>query len=245
MITIICVYNNAEKLDRYLLKSLREQNVSYELITIDNTEGQYNSAAEILNETAEKAKGDYLMFVHQDVELSSITWLMDVEDTVRKLRRFGAAGVAGRNSRGRFRAMVWTGSPPFFLGSEKLKKPMRAQTVDGALIITPADLFRQVRFDEKVCSGWYFYVAEYCLQLSRYGRGVYVMPHEVYHESPGPSDPEVYADTVAKILEKHRDHVEVFHTTMDSWNTGCSLWVLLNVRMRNVLKWTCFNKACH
>jgi len=245
VITVICVYNDRKKLDRYLLKSLKEQKVLYELITVDNTGGQYSSAAEILNETAEKAKGDYLMFVHQDVELSSTTWLIDAEDTVSKLRRFGAAGVAGRSSQGRFNAMVWTGSPPCFLDSEKLTMPMQVQTVDGALMITLAELFRQVRFDTKVCSGWYFYVAEYCLQLARYGRGVYVMPHEVYHESPGPSDPEVYADTVRKILEKHRNHVEVFHTTVDSWNTGCSLWVLLNVRLRNALQRICFNKAGH
>jgi hypothetical protein len=37
MISVVCVYNDKEILKKYLLKSLKNQSVEYELILIDNT----------------------------------------------------------------------------------------------------------------------------------------------------------------------------------------------------------------
>ena len=79
MISIVCVYNNQDILNNWLLKSLKHQTVEFELITLDNTRNTFKSAAEALNYGGKKAKGKYIMFVHQDVDLSSDTWLEDVE----------------------------------------------------------------------------------------------------------------------------------------------------------------------
>ena len=49
MISIVCVYNNERLLADFLLDSLNRQTVHYELITIDNTENQFASAAQALN----------------------------------------------------------------------------------------------------------------------------------------------------------------------------------------------------
>ena len=57
-------------LQSYLLQGLEMQKTDYELITIDNTKGAYSSAAGALNEGGSTATGVYLVFVHQDVELS-------------------------------------------------------------------------------------------------------------------------------------------------------------------------------
>ena len=67
MISIVCVYNNKEILNKYLIKSLESQTEDYELILLDNTQNKFNSAAKALNNGGRKAKGDYIMFVHQDV----------------------------------------------------------------------------------------------------------------------------------------------------------------------------------
>ena len=68
LISIICVYNNKEILEKYLLESLKTQNEEYELILIDNRENKFNSAASALNYGGKKSKGEILIFVHQDVE---------------------------------------------------------------------------------------------------------------------------------------------------------------------------------
>jgi len=67
MISIVCVYNDEITLKDYLLKSLENQTSKHELILIDNTQGKYKSAAGALNWGGGKAKGKYIMFVHQDV----------------------------------------------------------------------------------------------------------------------------------------------------------------------------------
>ena len=85
MISVICVYNNKEILNKYLLKSLKIQTETHELILLDNIGGKFKSASEALNYGGKKAKGDYLMFVHQDVDLCSKTWLENVESILLSL----------------------------------------------------------------------------------------------------------------------------------------------------------------
>lgn len=80
MISIVCVYNDEKILNDFLLKSLKAQTVEYELIKIDNTQNRFKSAAEALNYGGKKAKGEYIMLVHQDVDLSSDTWLKNEEN---------------------------------------------------------------------------------------------------------------------------------------------------------------------
>jgi hypothetical protein len=77
MITIVCVYNNQQVLDQYLSKSLNKQNTEYQMVLVNNTRGNYKSAAKALNYGGSLAHGKYLMFVHQDVELSGPSWLKD------------------------------------------------------------------------------------------------------------------------------------------------------------------------
>lgn len=77
MISVVCVYNNEKTLKSVLLESLERQTVEYELITLDNRDGRFKSAAEALNYGGAKAKGDYIMFVHQDMWLGTDSWLED------------------------------------------------------------------------------------------------------------------------------------------------------------------------
>jgi GT2 family glycosyltransferase len=216
--SIICAYNNREKLNRFLLASLRDQTAPHEILLIDNCAGEFSNAPQTLNETVGKAKFDYLMFIHQDVALDSASWLTDAAKTLNKLGSFGAAGVAGRNATDLF-ASVSHGHPPRPAGPSRLKKPIPVQTLDGCLMIVPRAVFLEQGFDKETCSGWYLYVADYCLDMARRGRKVYVLPHAVYHESLGPADPAVYEKTKMKLLKKHKDHVQTVYTTIGIWNT--------------------------
>ncbi len=216
--SIICAYNSQEKLDRFLLKSLRNQSAPYEILLIDNRRGEFKSAPRILNETARKAKFDYLMFVHQDVALGASSWLAYVQRTLNRLGPFGAAGAAGRNSTDLF-ASVLHGNPPTPAGTHRLKCPVPVQTLDGCLMIVPKAVFLEQGFDEATCEGWYLFVADYCLDLARRGLNIYVLPQEIYHESLGPSDPSVYEQTRTRLLSKHHDHVKSIYTTVGIWKT--------------------------
>jgi GT2 family glycosyltransferase len=216
--SIICAYNNRRKLNDYLIRSLSNQTVSYELFAIDNTNGKTISAAGILNVTARKAKYNYLMFVHQDVALDSKDWLANVQRELDSLSLLGAAGVAGNSENGLV-ASVSHGNPPAFVGTERLNQPVQVQTLDGCLMIVPRKIFQKISFDEITIEGWYLYAVDYCLDLARLGYRIYVLPHQIYHESTGPRDSSVYQKTLNNIITKHRSHTKIIYSTVGEWKT--------------------------
>ena len=92
-------------------------------------------------------------------------------------------------------------------------------TLDGCLIIVPRKIFEGISFDETTSNGWYLYVVDYCLDLTRLGYNIYVLPHQIYHESMGPYDCSVYEKARKNILEKHQTHTKMIYTTVGDWKT--------------------------
>ena len=101
MISVVCVFNDRRKLKKSLLQSLEAQNTKYEVILLDNTKNDFKSAAQAWNYGGEKTKGDFIMFAHQDIWLSSTSWLQDAEKILMSLKNLGTAGVAGMSESGR------------------------------------------------------------------------------------------------------------------------------------------------
>jgi hypothetical protein len=85
MISVVCVYNDEGVLKANLLSSLKKQDAEYELILVDNTKGIFQSLPKALNYGGSEAKGQYLMFVHQDVELMGSGWLKRLRGCYRRL----------------------------------------------------------------------------------------------------------------------------------------------------------------
>ena len=222
MISIVCVYNNEEILNDYLLKSLKDQTVNYELVTLDNTEGKFKSAAEALNYGGRKAKGKYIMFVHQDADLCSNSWLEEVEKMVDDLPNLGIAGVAGKKDERGTMTNIKHGNPPKHAGSITIKKPEEVQTLDECLAIIPKSVFDTHQFDETVCDDWHLYAVDYCLSIKKLGFDAYAIPMFVYHRSQGYSiisGSENYHLTLEKVLKKHKKHYLKIYTTMGDWST--------------------------
>ena len=232
MFSIVCIFNNKEVLDNLLLASLKEQTSPYELILVDNTAQKYESASNALNKGAQDAKGDYLMFVHQDVSLGSRYNLKYAEEVLAGLPDLGAAGVAGRAKNGGY-SIMHHGIPPSPVPNcFGMTKPVRTQTLDECLIMVPKSVFKVIQFDEKTCDDWHLYTVDYCLSLANLGFKVYVLPMYVYHQSLGTHDanilqdimhlgpyPEGYYQTLAKLISKHKSRCKNIYTTTGNWNT--------------------------
>ena len=240
MISVVCVYNNKKILEEFLVNSLKEQSGEYHLILVDNTQGRFSSAAQALNYGATQVNTDYIMFAHQDIELSSATWLTEAENLIESLGALGVAGVAGMSETGRDnrergrniithlenrRAWEW-GNP--------ITKPEIVQTVDGCLFITPKEVYGSIKFDEKVCDDWHLYEVDYCLNCKESGHEVYAIPLPVYHASMGPWHlpskikifislgplPKTYYASLAKVVSKHRKNFSHIYTTCGDWSTS-------------------------
>ncbi len=232
MISAVCVYNNEKILNNYLLKSLKNQTADYEIITLDNTQGKYKSAAEALNYGGRKAKGGYIMFVHQDIILGSDLWIEKAEKILDRLPNFGIAGVAGRceNDEGVI-TNIEHGIPKRVAGEIHIKKPIKVQTLDECLIIIPRFVFSLLQFDEKVCNDWHLYAVDYSLSIRRLGYNVYAVPMYVYHLSTGfkligklerilrGPLPRGYYISLKKVLKKHKNYYEKIYINSGTYRT--------------------------
>ncbi len=228
MVSIVCVYNNRQILEDYLLRGLQNQTTEFELILVDNMSNQFTSAANALNYGGRCATSKYIMFIHQDVYLPSGRWLEEAEGYLESLSNLGIAGVAGMVEDGRYnhergRNIIKHGDPlEDWSWGHPIVKPVPVQTLDECLVLIPKNIFERSPFDETTCDGWDLYAVDYCLSAKRNGLGVYVLPMMVHHGSKGRVT-ESYFKTLEKILKKHKGHYDRINTTIDSWSTFYSL----------------------
>jgi len=244
MISIVCVYNDERILREYLIKSLEDQTAEFELIKIDNTRNRFKSAAEALNHCSKKAKGKYIMFVHQDVDLYSNTWLEDAEKILDSIPDLGICGVAGISEeeypyKTRGRNVLYFRDNILWPIGNPIQKPEPVQTLDECLIIIPRLVFERLPFDEKTCDGWHLYAVDYCLSVRKLGFGVYAIPMFISHKSMGGAKhavenrlqiilslgirPKEYYRVLDKVLKKHKNHVKHIYTACGDWSTSYPL----------------------
>ena len=179
MISIVCVYNDEQVLRERLLPSLGSQLAAHEIITVDNRQSRFQSAAAALNWGAAQISGDWLLFAHQDVALLSEEWLARAEELLNKLNPFGWSGVAGSDATGRFRGMLIDRA---HLSGEPFTAPMEVQTLDECLLIHRRTDKDDRYFDEGL-TGWHAYGVDACCAAIRSGAQNYVLPLPVWHDS--------------------------------------------------------------
>lgn len=219
VISIICVYDNEKILKDYLIKHLESQNEKYELILLDNTSKKFHSAAKALNYGGNKAKNEYLMFIHQDFGLTDDAWLKEAENFIINLENMGIAGIAGiSEEKGWTVTNIKEGIPPKFISPERIKKPTKVQTLDECLFIIPQKIFKILKFDEEVCDDWHLYAVDYCLSVKNLGYEAYVIPLSGHHKSQGNSLSKEYYSTLRKLLKKHSNY-DIIRTTMGNWTS--------------------------
>ena len=217
-LSIVCVYNNQEILNDYLLKSVKMQkDVEYELLLVDNTKNKYESAAKALNVAGNQASGDYIIFVHQDIMFTSPNSLKSIESYLTSENKI--FGVAGRKDSQGVITNITHGQDHRLAGSIQITKPVEVQTLDECLIIIPKNVFQKLKFDETVVDGWHLYAVEYCLSAKKLGIDPYVIPaDDVYHLSSGFSMNDSYYKILRKVARQHREY-ELIYTTMGIWPT--------------------------
>jgi len=236
MISVVCVFHKREMLNRVLLESLSHQ-APHELILVDNTTGWWVSAAHALNTGARLATGKYIMFVHQDVELGSPTYLADVERILDGIPNLGIAGAIGMSEEGRtyeerLRGHVSNCGEGW---GNIITKPEPCQTLDELLLVVPRETFQG--FDEETFDHWHCYGVDYALTMNEQCQGVYALPGFVYHRS--------LATNVAnlrtyhkRLFYKHHKHYNRIHATTNglTWVSILTLpELLLAIRINHWL----------
>jgi 2-polyprenyl-3-methyl-5-hydroxy-6-metoxy-1,4-benzoquinol methylase len=211
MLSVICVYNDAAALKRILIPSLAIQTVSHDLILIDNTTHKWKSAASALNYGATCARGKYLMFVHQDVELGSQDFLADMEATLDSFS-FGIVGSIGMSTEGatyqqRLRGFICNAGQDW---GNPIISPQLVQTLDECLLITPREGFQG--FDAKTFDHWHCYGGDYALRMNEQGHGAYAVPGYIYHRSRATNTDQLRKYHL-RLFFKHRNYYSKIYAT--------------------------------
>lgn len=223
--TVVCVYNSEDVLEKYLRPGLQRQTAPYELRLVDNRSRQFSNAADALNFGARDVASDYLVFIHQDVELLGSDFFQRASAHLERLPELGIAGIVGASGSGSHTTLhgrCLQGGGPADGFSPGFDAALPTQTVDELLMIVPRRWFEQLAFDSRACPGWDLYGTEYALSCARQQRHVVVLPLPVRHASWGKLR-RPYFETLASVQHKHAD-VAVLHTTCGTWPTGRSAW---------------------
>lgn len=218
MISIICVYNNEDILNKYLINSLNNQKEKYELILIDNRENRFDNAASALNHGANQANGDYFIFAHQDINFTDPQWIKNTLKEIETLNNPGIIGVAGKVNDNIVRSNIKQGLDPVDVSPYKINKAEHASTLDECVLIIPASVFKNNKFDDKTCDDWHLYGTDYVLSIQKKGFNSYIIPTTLEHRSKGYSMSQGYYDTIPHIQKKHW-RKGLIRTCMGDWFT--------------------------
>ena len=211
MISIICACNNKELLDNMLIPSIKKQTYAdYEIIIVDAKKEGLIGAAQTLNYGASLAKGEILLFCHQDIEFIYDDAFNQIVNYCNNYD-FGIAGVAGKASNKHVYSSVIQGDTKTQAGI-KCDKVITVETLDECLFIIKKDKF--VKFNENNKS-WHLYAVDYSLTSQENNQNVLIFPIEIYHLSPGYSLNDSFYKELLRLGKRHKKNKYIY-TTMIS-----------------------------
>lgn len=221
MYSLISIKNKPNIYQEFLLNLQQQKKVDYELITIDNCNGEYNSARLAYNEAIKKASGKYIIFIHPDIRFMNSHALFDILTCIDSLSNFGVIGVAGSPTRRINGKRVILSNILHGLNQQpagiKIEEPLQVQTLDECFFLIQASLLKQHPFSNE--KGWHLYAVEYCLQAISYHKKNYVVPADILHLSDGKSLDYHYVLQLKRIIAKYKSTTKVINTTVNGWNT--------------------------
>ena len=220
LITIV----NKEPVYQEFKQGLEEQvGVDYELIRINNDHQQFTSARAAYNQAAERAHGEYLVFLHPDIRFLTPTSLKDLLDQVVALPKLGVAGIAGcptelqNGDRLILTTIVQGKDQEPVPTAEPIATATPVQTVDECFFVMTKNFWRAHPFTD--CPGWHFYAVEQSLIALQNGFQNYVLPAQIWHTSAGASEDYHYVQIARRMIKEYGADFPVINTTVRKWET--------------------------
>ena len=190
--------------------------VPYELIKIENP-GQF-SISKAYNLGAEKAKFEYLIFVHEDVVFVTPGWGIKHMNLYKTHPELGIVGVAGSMKKSSLPTGWGTGTGEFdrihLIQIHNKKEEFQStgkstdrfevvRVLDGVFLSTTKEIWSNFRFDENL-QGYHLYDIDFSLRVSQKWKAIISYEILLKHFSSG----NYNSDWVDKTLEYHQDKVK-------------------------------------
>ena len=181
-VSIICVFNDPDVRRRCLDRSIDEHRdeAPVEYLPIDNVDGSFVSAGAALNHGASLASSDYLVFVHQDVYLHSLSALEAAAAKLADDEHIGLLGAIGVTSGGEIVGRI---RDRVLLLGAPVREPTDVDSLDEVLFIIPRHLVRREPLSEAPELAWHAYAVEYGLRARSLGLRVCAADLPLTHHS--------------------------------------------------------------
>lgn len=184
-ISFVTCVNNIEQYRNFVLGSLLKSSTKkiYETIPVLNFGNKY-SAAQALNIGLDKARGDLVVFCHQDI-LFYKEWIDMLYERIKEIEKktteWGVLGTAGINSNDTTIGVVHNLMGTFQWGSCLGVTIHPVQTVDEHCMIIKKS--SGLRFDEEKFNGFHCYGPDICLSATSKGFTNFGILCPLVHES--------------------------------------------------------------
>jgi glycosyltransferase involved in cell wall biosynthesis len=179
--SVIAAVNSEEVLQQCLLRSpdLQIQEAGEVLL-----QRNFENAADAFNAAIARAKGDVLVFIHQDVYLPA-GWFQQLATMINRLAltdpNWGVLGIYGVTPAGEPRGHLYCNANQCALG-QSIQKPVEVGTLDEVILIIRKN--SGLQFDAGL-KGFHLYGTDICLAARQSGRKNYVVPGFCIHNANG------------------------------------------------------------
>lgn len=221
MVSIIICSRDSAALSIVSENILLTIGVIYEIIFIDNKQGNYG-ICQAYNIGAAKAQYELLCFAHEDIEFRTRNW-GEVVARILADESIGVLGATGGkwliNAPG-----TWWSCGNKFLSSNIIdvspvqehskhtysnpegKMLVDVAAVDGLWICARKNVWQEYPFDEKTFDGFHFYDVDFCANMFHKYRACVTMEVVIAHSSRGNFNDDwyIYADA---FYRKHAHHL--------------------------------------
>ncbi len=221
LISIITIVNKNTVYQKFLESLEKQQDITYELIKINNTHHEFLAARDAYNAAAKKAQGKLLFFCHPDIRFLNYHALYDITNYIRGISSFGVVGVAGSpyelvNGNRIILSNIVHGADKVAAGN-KISEPTQVQTVDECFFVMTKDFWQKCPFS--IEGGWHLYAVEQCLAANEQVLTNYVVPANLWHTSEGKSEDYHYYTYLRHLVNKYRSTLPHINTTVKMWPT--------------------------
>jgi GT2 family glycosyltransferase len=193
----------------------------HEYVRIDNTAGAMGICA-AYNKGVAQAKGDLLVFVHEDVFFMEPGWGNVLYAKFKADGRLGLVGVAGSQYLFENNPGWISAGQPFIRGRviHELnngqafvltvfswdKADAEVVAADGLFFAIPRPLFDRIAFDDKTFDKFHFYDIDICMQVRRTHRLIVTWDILLKHFSGGNMNAE-WLEFGRRFLEKYKNEL--------------------------------------
>lgn len=199
MISVLICSANPSLLEQVSKNVTETIGIAFEILHYDNR-SENKGICQVYNLLAEKARYQYLCFIHEDVLFGNLGWGKILIDHFNEIAGTGLIGIAGSKYKSNFYSGWYThnklldcgniihrdvsGEARNFFSPSDDHRPQEVVCIDGVFMATTKTAWQKHRFSDYL-QGFHFYDLDYSIRVAASSRVMVVYDIEITHLTQG------------------------------------------------------------